>query len=633
MPACRWRWWMLLQRVRGPAPGAADRRRAPPRDGRGGARPVPAATVLGGGAAGRGHRIDRRARGCSNPSAGGWRRERPRSGGARDRGVRARAPWPATTRARCRCSAGGRCAGDMDRGYTGAAAGSGARDRCGGFSDRPLWALMAREGHGAGSARHRPDLVLATKAPFTRRRARCARSAGAAAAVALIYPRQPVRRLHAARRRTLGTLAALRPCLHLGPPPGVAARRRAAWPPPRTCRSRFDPGDYGADGPRVTPACGARRTRSPSSAALRQARGVADGARAGSTSACGGSAGALRSMRAPAGALRTRRARPRAAAAAIYRGSRARASTCCTPTTCPAHNMRTFEIPPCGAVMLSGRPRRSRRFFEPDRACLTGRRSRAALRAQAERALADRALARAIAAGGRARRRPPTRRASARSSAISVSPAGCAVGAGAGRDAAAAARDTLGAGAIIRWHLVELAGCGRLGRRPVRVLDAGCGRGEYVAAAGATLSRGPARGLGGSKAGRDGVAGFAPRAARRGVARDSARGRSSRERSSRTSAPFDGVVCVDVLEHVPDDGQFLAELATVVRPSGRGIVHVTGDTRSDIRSAGRGASSSACCWMAAASDVARATRARASHGCCAIRAGRSCRERATFGRA
>jgi SAM-dependent methyltransferase len=39
-------------------------------------------------------------------------------------------------------------------------------------------------------------------------------------------------------------------------------------------------------------------------------------------------------------------------------------------------------------------------------------------------------------------------------------------------------------------------------------------------------------------------------------------------------APFDALLCIDVLEHVADDGRFLRELAAVVRPGGRGLLHV-----------------------------------------------------------
>jgi 2-polyprenyl-3-methyl-5-hydroxy-6-metoxy-1,4-benzoquinol methylase len=113
---------------------------------------------------------------------------------------------------------------------------------------------------------------------------------------------------------------------------------------------------------------------------------------------------------------------------------------------------------------------------------------------------------------------------------------------------------------------------GAFGKDPVCLLDAGCGRGEYVARLARRFPR-VRRVVGVDKAGRDGVTGFAPvppDVVSRVILRDG-------EFSQAVVAdvgPFDGVVCVDVLEHVPDDGQFLAEMAMVVRPQGRGIVHV-----------------------------------------------------------
>ena len=132
-------------------------------------------------------------------------------------------------------------------------------------------------------------------------------------------------------------------------------------------------------------------------------------------------------------------------------------------------------------------------------------------------------------------------------------------------------RATLGAGAIMRWHLVDPWLCA-FGRDPARLLDAGCGRGEYVA----RLARrfpGVRRVVGVDQAGRDGVAGFAP-VPPDVVSRVMLREGAFSQAVVADIAPFDGAVCVDVLEHVPDDGQFLADLATVVRPKGRGIVHV-----------------------------------------------------------
>ncbi|HUK62375.1 MAG TPA: methyltransferase domain-containing protein [Dongiaceae bacterium] len=132
-------------------------------------------------------------------------------------------------------------------------------------------------------------------------------------------------------------------------------------------------------------------------------------------------------------------------------------------------------------------------------------------------------------------------------------------------------RATLGAGAILRWHLVD-PWLPAFGRDPAGLLDVGCGRGEYVAR---LARRFPSarRVVGVDRAGRDGVTRFAPvppDVESRVVLREA-------EFSSEIVldvGPFDGVVCVDVLEHVADDARFLADLATVVRPRGRAIVHV-----------------------------------------------------------
>lgn len=134
-------------------------------------------------------------------------------------------------------------------------------------------------------------------------------------------------------------------------------------------------------------------------------------------------------------------------------------------------------------------------------------------------------------------------------------------------------RATLAAGAILRWHLVghwlpALVSPGG----PVRVLDAGCGRGEYVLR---LARRFPAASLvvGVDQAGRDGVHGFAPvpgDLASRVVLREQPFSRAAVE----DVAPFDAVLCIDVLEHVTDDGRFLTELAAVARSGARGLVHV-----------------------------------------------------------
>jgi len=134
-------------------------------------------------------------------------------------------------------------------------------------------------------------------------------------------------------------------------------------------------------------------------------------------------------------------------------------------------------------------------------------------------------------------------------------------------------RATLGAGAILRWHLVghwlaALAGAGGL----ARVLDAGCGRGEYVVRI-ARRFPGARLVVGVDQAGRDGVSGFAEvpaDVASRVLLREGPFSRAAVE----DVAPFDALLCIDVLEHVPDDGRFLGDLAAVSRPGARGLVHV-----------------------------------------------------------
>jgi SAM-dependent methyltransferase len=134
-------------------------------------------------------------------------------------------------------------------------------------------------------------------------------------------------------------------------------------------------------------------------------------------------------------------------------------------------------------------------------------------------------------------------------------------------------RATLGAGAILRWHLVghwlpALAGADGI----AHVLDAGCGRGEYVVRA-ARRFPGASLVVGVDQAGRDGVSGFArvpPDVASRVLLREGQFSRAVVE----DVAPFDALLCIDVLEHVADDGGFLEDLAAVTRRGARGLVHV-----------------------------------------------------------
>jgi SAM-dependent methyltransferase len=134
-------------------------------------------------------------------------------------------------------------------------------------------------------------------------------------------------------------------------------------------------------------------------------------------------------------------------------------------------------------------------------------------------------------------------------------------------------RRTLAAGAIIRWHLVgrwlsEIAS----GRAGTRWLDVGCGGGEYVFRIARRFPRASLV-VGLDQPGRDGVSAF-ERVPDDVAARVSLReGWFSRAAVSDV-APFDAVLCVDVLEHVSDHCTFLSDLAAIVRPRARALVHV-----------------------------------------------------------
>ena len=84
--------------------------------------------------------------------------------------------------------------------------------------------------------------------------------------------------------------------------------------------------------------------------------------------------------------------------AAIYRGATI-ALNILNPENVPAHNMRTFEIPPCRTLMLTEHTDEIGEFFRPGRDCLTAS-TPDEFRADAERVLARPELARAIAHSG-----------------------------------------------------------------------------------------------------------------------------------------------------------------------------------------------------------------------------------------
>ena len=295
---------------------------------------------------------------------------------------------------------------DMQRGYTRGRLLARARPLRR-LLRRPLWALMARE-TAALARRHRPDLVLATKAPFLGvDEVRGLRRSGAP--VAMIYPDSPYG-AYTQRADVLKVLAAYDRVYVWGrhlvtrlSGDGVAA---AAYLP-----FAFDAGDYAGDGPADTPSCG----RAHAIAFIGQRYDKREawlGALRGLDVGVWGLGWERSDVARSAGHCVHTEAVHGAAAGAIYRGTTL-ALNVLHDDNVPAHNMRTFEIPPCGAVMLSEATEEIAAFFEPERACLLAA-DPAALRAQAERAIADRALSRAVAQEGARSAAPHTYQARVR---------------------------------------------------------------------------------------------------------------------------------------------------------------------------------------------------------------------------
>lgn len=260
---------------------------------------------------------------------------------------------------------------------------------------RPVrWAIMARE-VVALAGRERLDLVLATKAPFLGVAAVRALRRAARTPVTMVYPDSPYG-AYTLRRDVLAVLAEFDRVYIWGHrllarlrADGVAA---AAYLP-----FAHDPADYAREGPVALPECG--RRHAVAFIGQRYAKrevwlAALDGLDVGVWGLGWDRSEAVRRT----GVCVHRTPAHGAAAAAIYRGA-ALAVNVLHDDNVPAHNMRTFEIPPCGVVMLTEATDEIDAFFEPGRACLAAA-DPAGLRAEAERALADAALARAVAAAG-----------------------------------------------------------------------------------------------------------------------------------------------------------------------------------------------------------------------------------------
>jgi spore maturation protein CgeB len=271
---------------------------------------------------------------------------------------------------------------------------------------RPLlWRLMAREAVVL-AGRQELDLVLSTKAPFLGGTAVGALKRAARAPVAMVYPDSPYG-AYAMRADVIEVLARFdrvyiwsRRLLDRLHADGVAS---AAYLP-----FAYDPADYAPHGPVAGAACG-RRHAIAFIGQRYDKREVWLGALRGLDVGVWGLGweGAV-----PAGACVHLEAAHGAAAAAIYRGATL-ALNILHADNLPAHNMRTFEIPPCRTVMLTESTEEIDAFFEPGRACLAAA-DPEALRAQAERALADAALTRAIAEQGARAAAPHTYEARSR---------------------------------------------------------------------------------------------------------------------------------------------------------------------------------------------------------------------------
>ena len=132
-------------------------------------------------------------------------------------------------------------------------------------------------------------------------------------------------------------------------------------------------------------------------------------------------------------------------------------------------------------------------------------------------------------------------------------------------------RATLSVGAIVRWHLIRPYLGWLLPTAPTgRVLDMGCGRGEYVID---MASRFSGHVLGIDEMGHDAAGAFIKIPALYGERVRFVATRLDPDTSASLGC-FDGVLCVDVLEHIAEDYLFLSTLSAAVNCSGKLLLHV-----------------------------------------------------------
>jgi hypothetical protein len=248
-----------------------------------------------------------------------------------------------------------------------------------------------------------PSLVVLTKAPFLGRAAVRALRGTARGPVVMVYPDSPYG-AYTQRADVLSVLATYdrvyiwgRRLLERLRADGITA---AAYLP-----FAFDPADYGGDGPVHAAACG-RRHAIAFVGQRYDKREAWLAALQGMDVGIWGTGWERSALAQVPGFCVHREAVHGGAAAAIYRGARL-ALNVLHSDNLPAHNMRTFEIPPCRTVMLTEATDEIAGFFPPGHACLAAAEP-AELRREAQRVLDDPSLGPALAAEGARRAQPHT---------------------------------------------------------------------------------------------------------------------------------------------------------------------------------------------------------------------------------